>query len=295
MFDRFDVALETAADRLTGNQCPSRLADAIRYAVAPPAHRLRPRLLYAVAAAIGEDQPEMTDNAAVAIELLHCASLVQDDLPAFDGSLERRGRPALHIVYGDATSILVSDALIIGAFEAMALGPTTSAYRARELTVLLARAAGAPRGAVAGQAWEEETDISLQRYHEAKTASLFEAATMAGAVAVGAEPEPWRELGRCIGLGYQLADDIADSLEPETVGSDAERGRPNAALRIGVGESKTLFDRYAQQANEAIPPCVGAKGLKALITRMLTVFRDAQDLQQHQVVASQSVPRAVAL
>jgi geranylgeranyl diphosphate synthase type II len=276
MLDRFETALDRAIERITANDCPPRLADAIRYAVEPPAHRLRPRLVYAVAAAIGEELPDVTDGTAVALEMLHCASLVQDDLPVFDAAVERRGRPALHLVYGDAMAILVSDALILGAFEVLALGTAGVPLRGSDLTLLFARATGAPRGAVAGQAWEEEPSVHLERYHAAKTAALFEAATMAGAVAAGAVAEPWCELGRNIGMAYQLADDIADTEDATLPGSDASLGKPNAALLNGVQESRAGLDRYARAALRSIPLCRGQHELSRLIHEMLTVFREAQ-------------------
>jgi geranylgeranyl diphosphate synthase, type II len=276
MFDRLEAALDSALARLAGGECPPRLAEAIRYAVAPPAHRLRPRLLYAVAAALGEDDPALTDAAAVAVELLHCASLIQDDMPAFDGALERRGRSALHLAFGDATAILASDALILGAFETVASATTYAPERTRQLTILLARATGAPGGAVAGQAWEEEPSLSMDRYHQAKTASLFEAATMAGAVAAGCEPEPWRAVGRHLGMAYQLADDLADT-DAGVAGSDAVTGKPNAALRIGVKGTRALFDRHARQAIRSIPLCPHRRELTQLVRRLLAAFHASQE------------------
>jgi geranylgeranyl diphosphate synthase type II len=121
--DRLERALERAVSELTQHGCPPRLRDALRDAVFPAGNRLRPRLCYAVAEALGNDRPELSDAAAVALELLHCASLVQDDLPAMDDAAERRGRPALHQAFGEATAILAADALIIGRDRPRAVPP----------------------------------------------------------------------------------------------------------------------------------------------------------------------------
>ena len=98
---------------------PPRLAEAMRYAVFPRGARVRPRLCLAVAMACGEDVPELTDGAAAAIELLHCASLVHDDLPCFDDAATRRGRPALHLAFGEPLAVLAGDALIVLAFQTL--------------------------------------------------------------------------------------------------------------------------------------------------------------------------------
>ncbi|MGD2135594.1 MAG: polyprenyl synthetase family protein, partial [Gemmatimonadales bacterium] len=222
--DRLESALQAAVGRLTGDGCPPRLAAAITDAVFPAGNRLRPRLAYAVADAIGERDPRITDAAAVALELLHCASLVQDDLPAFDDATERRGRPALHIRHGEPLTVLAADALIIGAFDSVAAVAALEPPQARALTSVIARGSGAPHGAVAGQAWESEDEIDLARYHRAKTAALFEAATVAGAVAAGSDGAAWRDVGTWLGRAYQVADDIADAHDPPSQGSDLALG-----------------------------------------------------------------------
>jgi geranylgeranyl diphosphate synthase type II len=281
--DRLETAMERAVARLTADGCPPRLAEAIHQAVFPAGNRLRPRLCYTVATALGEDLPAVTDAAAVALELLHCASLVQDDLPMFDAAAERRGRPSLHRVFGGALAVLAADALIIGAYEILALAAAAHPSRAHALTLVISRGVGTPWGAVAGQAWESEARIDLQQYHRAKTAALFEAATAAGAVAAGHDPAPWRVVGTRLGQAYQVADDIADQ-QDSGAGSDAALGRPNAAHAMGVGPSLKLFDRYATSALEAIPPCRDRALAVTFVSQLIERFRAAHRI--HRDVAS---------
>src|SRR5512141_898235 len=149
---RIEAALEAAVASATVAPCPGRLAEAIRYAVFPGGGRVRPGLCLAVARACGDPDPAMADAAAVAVELLHCASLVQDDLPCFDDASTRRGRPALHQRFGQEIAILVGDALIVMAFRAVAAYVVRSPAKAAAMLSVLANAAGTPAGIAAGQA-----------------------------------------------------------------------------------------------------------------------------------------------
>src|SRR5271168_4620792 len=114
---RIERALNTAIERAEGPGAPPRLAAAMRHAVFPRGARIRPRLCLAVAAACGDDHPAVSDAAAAAIELLHCASLVHDDLPCFDDAATRRGRKTVHVAFGEELAVLAGDALIVAAFE----------------------------------------------------------------------------------------------------------------------------------------------------------------------------------
>ena len=171
--------------------CPPRLAAALRYSVFPGGARIRPRLALAVACACGEDNPEIADAAAASIELLHCASLVHDDLPCFDDAPIRRGKPSVHRAFGERIAVLAGDALIVLAFQTLARGAAASPRRLAALVNIVARAVGMPGGIVAGQAWESESHVGLAEYQRAKTGVLFGAATMAGAESAGAESAPW--------------------------------------------------------------------------------------------------------
>jgi phytoene synthase len=267
---RVEAALRVALGQLTGAGCPPKLAHALRDALFPAGHRLRPTLCHAVADALGEDEPQLLDATAVALEMLHCASLIQDDLPAFDDAQERRGRPALHAVHGEAVAILASDALILGALNSVAMVAHLRPERTGRLIALLSAAAGAPRGLVAGQAWESERKIDLSRYHEAKTGALFEASTMAAALACGHEPEPWRALGRHLGLAYQTADDLKDAASPDE--EDASLGRPNAALELGHAQARARLRRQSRLAMRAIPAFEGAGRLRRAVEEMIIKF-----------------------
>jgi geranylgeranyl diphosphate synthase, type II len=267
---RIEHALTTVLAEADGLSSPPRLAAAARYAVFPRGSRIRPRLCLAVAAACGDDMPEISDAAAAAIELLHCASLVHDDLPCFDDAAVRRGKPSLHRAFGEPLALLAGDALIVLAFQALAQGVVDAPERLRGLLLTIGHSVGMPLGIVAGQAWECEPQIELSTYQRAKTGALFVASTAAGALAAGAEPEPWRDLGERLGEAYQVADDIRDVIgDPaeigKPVGRDLALNRPSAALTLGVDGAVGRLEALAAAAVEAIPPCPGAAGLRALI------------------------------
>jgi geranylgeranyl diphosphate synthase type II len=267
---RIEQSMAAAVGRCGTAGAPPHLAEAVRYAVFPGGARIRPRLCLAVAAACGEDDPAATDGAAAAIELLHCASLVHDDLPCFDDAATRRGKPSVHRAFGEPLAVLAGDALIVAAFQAVALGASGVPQRLGTLIGVVGRAAGMPFGIAAGQAWECEPDLDLATYQRAKTGALFSAATVAGAASAGADPEPWRAMGEWLGEAYQVADDIRDAVsDPEAlgkpVGRDLALGRPSAALQLGVGGAIERLEALAAEAVRSIPPCPGAAELRALI------------------------------
>ena len=249
---------------------PPRLAASLRHAVFPGGARIRPRLCLAVAAACGEDDPALTDAAAASIELMHCASLVHDDLPCFDNAEVRRGRPSVHRAFGEPLAVLSGDALIVLAFQVLARAGGGAPSRLAALIGVLGRAVGVPNGIVAGQAWECEDRIDLAQYQRAKTGALFAAATVAGAAAAGHEAESWRKLGARIGEAYQVADDILDvsadaAAAGKPVGQDQVHGRPSAVARMGLAGAVAHLRALAGEAVESIPPCPGATALRALI------------------------------
>lgn len=267
---RIEHALLAAVARAEVPGAPPRLAAALRHAMFPGGARIRPRLCLAVAAACGEDDPTLSDAAAAAIELLHCASLVHDDMPCFDDAPTRRGKPSVHAAFGEPLALLAGDALIVAAFQTLALGAAGSPGRLGALLLTVGDAAGMPFGIAAGQAWECEPELDLSEYQRAKTGALFAAATVAGAAAAGAPAERWRALGEWLGEAYQVADDIRDATaDPEAlgkpVGRDLALGRPSAALRFGVAGAMRRLQSLADEAVRAIPPCPGAAELEALI------------------------------
>ena len=264
--------------------CPPKLAAALRYAVFPGGARLRPKLSLAVAWACGEDDQAIVNGAAAAVELLHCASLVHDDLPCFDNADSRRGKMSLHRAFGEQIAVLSGDALIVLAFDTLALGAHKHPTRLAPLSIIVSRATGAPGGLCAGQAWECEDQIDLSRYHRAKTGALFAAATMAGAAAAGVAHEPWRALGEYVGEAYQVADDIRDVAgNPETmgkpVGRDEALARPSACRELGLRGAVTRLNDLVDLAVESIPACTRAAELRALIRHQASHFLPADIAQ----------------
>jgi len=267
---RIERSLSEALSLIKGSECPPLLANAMRYAVFPGGARIRPRLCLAVARACAEDDGLLPCAAAAAIEIMHCASLVHDDLPCFDDAATRRGRPSVHRAFGERIAVLAGDALIVLAFQAIAAAAGTSPARAIRLTGLIARAIGAPSGIIAGQAWECEPQVSLAHYQMAKTGALFAAATAAGACAAGHDSAAWYSLGERLGEAYQIADDIRDVVSNEEdlgkpTGRDQLLGRPNAVHRLGIGRAVERLEDLVKSAIHAIPRCAGANDLRAHI------------------------------
>lgn len=268
--NRIEKALQEALASSASAETPPRLAAALQHAVFPAGARIRPRLCLAVATACGDDDPELVDAVAAALELLHCASLVHDDLPCFDDALIRRGRLSVHKVFGERLAVLAGDALIVLAFQRLATGSARHAHRLGTLVRTIGNAVGTPGGIVAGQAWECESHIVLEDYQRAKTGALFIGATTAGAEAVGADPAPWRQLGDRLGEAYQVADDIRDvAASPldigKPVGRDAALGRPSVAAALGLNGAIRRFEQLIAEAVEAIPACPGASDFRSLI------------------------------
>ncbi len=268
---RIEHALMAALEAGEAGGCPPGLAAAIRYAVFPGGARVRPRLCLAVAQACGEDRPTVVDTAAAAIEMLHCASLIHDDLPCFDDAATRRGKPSVHRVYGERLAVLAGDAMIVLAFEMLAAGCHAAPERLPTLIGIVGRSVGTAGGIVAGQAWECESGAKLDQYQQAKTGALFAAATMAGAAASGArDVEAWRVLGARIGEAYQVADDILDVAGNvaeigKPTGRDAALGRPSAVAQFGLAGAIANLKQLVAEAAASIPDCPGAEALRATI------------------------------
>jgi geranylgeranyl diphosphate synthase type II len=208
-------------------------------------------------------------EAAAAIELLHCASLVHDDLPCFDAAVLRRGRPSVHRAYGERIAVLTGDALIVLAYQTAARAVAESPQRLGAIIQALSRAAGAPAGICSGQAWECESQTPLSEYQQQKTGALFVAATTIGAIAAGVDPAPWQRFGECLGEAYQVADDIRDVLASteelgKPAGRDAALGRPSCVAEVGVAGSVRRFEALFNAALDAIPPCAGARAVAHL-------------------------------
>ena len=269
---------EAMAEHATA-QCPPLLAQALNYAVFPGGARVRPKICKAVALANNSSDVGLANAAASAIELLHCASLVHDDLPCFDDATQRRGKPSVHAKFGERIAVLTGDALIVAAFQTLATHAIHAIRTERVplVTAIVARGVGAPHGICAGQAWECERSVDLSRYHRAKTGALFVAATCAGAAAAGVDPGPWVNLGASIGEAYQVADDIKDAIsDPETLGKptgiDVKLDRPSAVRELGLDGAVTRLKQCLEAGLDSMPACAGQDLLQKIVRAQASRF-----------------------
>ncbi len=268
--ERIEQCLRANIDANTGGSCPPGLEQAVDHAVFPGGARVRPKICLAVAEACGEDRPEVTDAAAAAIELLHCASLVHDDLGCFDDSPLRRGKPSVQQAFGEPLAVLAGDALIVLAYDVLARVSASAPDRVSKLLQIMTRSVGMQSGIIAGQAWECEPEIDLAKYQQLKTGSLFAAATAAGAAAAGVESSPWVALGQQIGSAYQVVDDILDvagSAESmgKPIGQDVLRDHPSSVREMGLEGARQHFEKVLKGIVGKIPDCPGQETLKARV------------------------------
>jgi geranylgeranyl diphosphate synthase type II len=266
------IARAVALGEGAGQATPDKLSRALGYAVFPGGARIRPTILLSVAMACGEDRPELSDAAAAALELIHCASLVHDDMPCFDDADIRRGKPTVHRAFGEPLAVLTGDSLIVLAFEVLARAAEGAPRRGLDLVRILAAKTGMPGGICAGQGWESEPSVDLSAYHRSKTGALFIAATQMGAAAAGQDPEPWEELGARIGEAFQVADDLRDALGDadslgKPVGQDAAHARPNAVAQYGAQGAIRRLKDILGGAIASIPHCPGEAMLAEMVRR----------------------------
>jgi geranylgeranyl pyrophosphate synthase len=273
---------------LAVSQAPAIIAGPIRYAVSGPGKRLRPCLTLAVAESLAPRTGLSPASAracalpgACAVEMIHCYSLVHDDLPAMDNDALRRGRPTTHVVYGDGLAILAGDGLLTEAFAVLADSPSpatppggTEAPAARRLraVAVLATAAGAA-GMVGGQAIDlaavgrVRSDpaialdaAALEDMHLRKTGALIRAAATMGAILTGADPETIRaidEYARDLGLAFQIIDDVLDvegsaATLGKTAGKDAASGKATFPALYGADGSRQRAAECVDRAHAAI-------------------------------------------
>jgi geranylgeranyl diphosphate synthase type II len=242
---------------------PKHLHQAIRYSLLAPGKRIRPILTLLTAATFGGEESSALDPAC-AIEMVHTASLIFDDLPSMDDASLRRGKPANHRVFGEATSTLAAIALLNRAYgvigESLHLSPRTRSA----LVALLSRAVGT-EGVVAGQCRDLEEgskcDVeTLSQVEGLKTAALFVAAVESGAVVAGLaddELEPMRQFGWNLGLAFQLRDDWIDVVGTrEEAGKDVRQDASKTTLAslLGIKRSRALFDELLDSATDAVEP-----------------------------------------
>ncbi len=266
---------------------PQRLHAAMRHGVLNGGKRMRPLLVYATGCALGADASEL-DAAAVAVELVHCYSLVHDDLPAMDDDALRRGQPTVHIAFGEANAILAGDALQSLAFEVLAAAPQAPERRIAMLAEL-ARAAGVA-GMCGGQAMDidatgtakggqrhfpdwntsvggefrPKSDAAplslLERLHALKTGALLRCAVRLGAIAGGADPAQSRQLDRyadALGLAFQIKDDLLDiegdaATLGKSPGKDVAQAKATFPALLGIEESRVRLQHLFTQMSAAL-------------------------------------------
>jgi len=257
--ERIETALAVMLPEMPGPE--RRVVEAMRYAALGGGKRMRPFLVLE-SARLFNVNPDCALRVAAAIEMVHCYSLVHDDLPAMDDDDMRRGRPTVHKAFDEATAILAGDALLTRAFEVLADPLTHGDGNVRsELVLTLARAAGA-EGMVGGQmidldAEHREMDIGIiMRLQRLKTGALILFACEAGAV-MGHAPAQLREALRGyaqdLGLAFQMTDDLLD-VEGEAgdlgkaVGKDAARGKATFVSLLGAARARDQAHMLAEQA-----------------------------------------------
>ena len=279
-----EQALErwVTADAPTGvdHGAPAALVQAMRYAVLDGGKRLRPLLVMATWEAVSDapsahapaptamhPQHESALRAACAVELIHAYSLVHDDMPCMDNDVLRRGKPTVHVQFGQASALLAGDALQALAFELLtpADDDTISAARQARLCRLLARAAGSA-GMAGGQAIDlasvgvSLSERQLRDMHRLKTGALLEASVMMGAACADA-PAPvqqaLRAYGAAIGLAFQVVDDILDVTADsatlgKTAGKDAFQDKPTYVSVLGLQRSSAYAQDLLNQALVAL-------------------------------------------
>ena len=211
---RVDAVLSEILDGI-GEGCPEVLREAMRHAVLGGGKRLRPILCIAAVRACGGDE-ERALRPGCALELIHAYSLVHDDLPCMDDDDMRRGQPACHKAFGEATAILAGDALLTHAFCVLAESVPGAVAMVAELT--------GPAGMVGGQVDDVRGNGQIESIYLRKTAALFVAAVGLGGLVAGASAGQLRalaEYGRALGLAFQVTDDLIDGdqrADPAVVG-----------------------------------------------------------------------------
>lgn len=273
--ERCQLSLPTILKRYLPQAEVSPLYAAMHYACLNGGKRLRPLLVYSTGEMFGVPW-ERLDPIAAAIEFIHCYSLVHDDLPAMDDDDLRRGKPTCHKAFGEATAILAGDALLTLAFDLLANHQHFSSQNESEILKIIrifCQAAGA-NGMIRGQALDLEAQgntLSLEQLtqmHHAKTGALIAASVQCGALASGTatnnDLHELQKFGEAIGLGFQIQDDILDSLgNKETMGKlpgqDVKRNKCTFVTLLGLDRAH----EHAQHCHQVALSCLTRFGAKA--------------------------------
>jgi len=263
---RSQQAVETALDQWVPADTPAGLGEAMRYGVLDGGKRLRPLLVLAACEATHGD-PAAAMRAAVAVELIHAYSLIHDDMPCMDNDVLRRGKPTVHVQYGEAQAMLAGDAMQALAFEV--LTPTDASQvdpvlQAR-LCALLARSAG-HAGMAGGQAIDLASigialdERALRDMHRRKTGALLQASVLMGAACGDCDAAAWSalaEYGAAIGLAFQVVDDILDVTQGsdtlgKTAGKDEHQNKPTYVSLMGLEGARRHSLQLRDEAHAAL-------------------------------------------
>ena len=285
---RAEAALAALFEGETVGHADARLREAMRYSLLAGGKRLRPVLLYAAAAAVGGSRASAadTDRAACAIECIHTYSLIHDDLPAMDNDDLRRGQPTCHKAFDEATAILAGDALQTLGFELLCAADSVDTATRLALVAELAGASGS-RGMVGGQAVDVAhvgrpiTAATLESMHALKTGALIRAALRMGALLGVADVRTRAcldEYARCIGLAFQVQDDILDACGDvaalgKNPGSDAAQTKPTYVTELGEAGARALALELRDAALATLAPLGGPAAALADMARFI-VSRD---------------------
>ena len=256
--------VERALERWVPNDSPAGLGSVMRYAVLDGGKRLRPLLVMAAAEAVSGDGAAAL-RAAVAVELIHAYSLVHDDMPCMDNDVLRRGKPTVHVKYGEAQAMLAGDAMQALAFEVLTPDEGMPPQLMSTLVRLLARASGHD-GMAGGQAIDlasvgrQLDERSLRDMHRRKTGVLLQASVMMGAACGPADASALAalsEYGAAVGLAFQVVDDVLDVTQDsevlgKTAGKDVDQNKPTFVSLLGLDAAQRYAHDLRDQAHAAL-------------------------------------------
>lgn len=256
--------VERALERWVSDQAPAGLGTAMRYAVLDGGKRLRPLLVLAASDAVSGDRVSAL-RAGVAVELIHAYSLVHDDMPCMDNDVLRRGKPTVHVKFGEAQAMLAGDAMQALAFEVLTPDSGMSPHLMSTLVRLLARASG-HAGMAGGQAIDlasvgrQLDEATLRDMHRRKTGVLLQASVMMGAAcgpADAAALAALSEYGAAIGLAFQVVDDVLDVTQEshvlgKTAGKDVDQNKPTFVSLLGLEAAQAYAYELRDQAHAAL-------------------------------------------
>ena len=257
-------AVESALHAWVPSEAPAGLGQTMRYGVLDGGKRVRPLLVLA-AAQVVDGLREAALRAACAVELIHAYSLVHDDMPCMDNDVLRRGKPTVHVQFGDAQAMLAGDAMQALAFEVLTPPEGVPPALQARLCGLLARSAG-HAGMAGGQAIDLASiglpldEHTLRDMHHRKTGALLQASVLMGAACGSATPAQWAALsdyGDAIGLAFQVVDDILDVTQAsatlgKTAGKDLHNNKPTYVTVLGLDSARRHAGDLRDKAQAAL-------------------------------------------